>query len=67
MEELIKQYEKVCSELINAFNDTELVIIVKNGKTSVIENGKQVKYVKRVEFTSAMGEVPEIIIQKGVI
>lgn len=67
MEELIKQYEKVCNELINAFNDTELVIIVKNGKTSVIENGKQVKYVKRVEFTSAVDEVPEIIIQKGVI
>ncbi len=67
MEELIKNYEKVSREILNGFNDSELIIIVKGGKTTVIEKGKPVKYVKRIEFTSAIDEVPEIIIQKGVI
>lgn len=67
MEQMIEQFEKISNQIVKAINDSELIIIVKNGKTSVIEHGKRIEHLKRVEFTDAIDEVPEIIIQKGVI
>lgn len=67
MENLIYEIGKLSEEILKGFNDSELIIIVKDGKTNVIEHGKLVKYVKRIEFTDSADEVPEIIIQKGVI
>lgn len=67
MLDVFDKIEELLKEMIKGFNECELVIIVKNGKTTVVEKGKQVKHVKRVEFTDAIDEIPEIIIQKGVI
>lgn len=67
MENIICEIGKLSEKILKEFNDSELIIIVKDGKTSVIERGKPIKYLKRIEFTYAVDEVPEIIIQKGVI
>lgn len=67
MEKIIELMGKLSEEILRNFNDSDLIIIVKDGKTNIIEHGKQIKHVKRIEFTYALDEVPEVIIQKGVI
>lgn len=67
MIDVINEIGKLSEKIVKSFNESELVIIVKDGKTNIIEHGKAVKYIKKIEFTHAEGEVPEIIIQKGVI
>lgn len=67
MVDIICKMGKLAEEILKIFNEYELIITVKNGKTNVIEHGNVVKGVKRIEFTDAIDEVPEIIIQKGVI
>ena len=67
MLDIFNKIEELSEEIIKGFNECELVIIVKNGKTTIVEKGKPIKHVKRIEFTHAIDEVPEIIIQKGVM
>ncbi len=67
MEELLIEIGKLSEKILKGVNDSDLIIIVKDGRTNIIEHGKPVKCVKRIEFTHAVDEAPEIIIQKGVI
>ena len=67
MENILCEIGKLSEKILKGFNDSELIIIVKDGKTSVIEHGKPIKCLKKIEFTDAIDEMPEIIIQKGVI
>jgi len=67
MSEMFKIMSEKDKKIIKGFNDSELIIIVNNGKTTIFEKGKIVKGIKEMKFTAALDEVPEIIVKKVVL
>ncbi len=67
MENIIETINKTLKDILNAFNESELIIVVKSGKIRVIENGKPTKGIQKIELTYSLEEVPILKIEKVVI
>lgn len=67
MENIIKTIGELSENIVKAFNDCELIIIVKKGEIKLVEKGELIRGVQRVEFTGALDEVPNLKIEKAVV
>lgn len=67
LNKLLEEYQKVSENLVNSFKNCDLMIIVKDGKTKVIENGKEIHHLRRIYFTAAADEIPTIEIEKNIL
>lgn len=66
MEKLVSVINDSLEKIIEGINESDLIIIVKNNKVNIIEHGKALKGVQKIEFSSALDEIPTIKIEKVV-
>ena len=59
----LKQYSKI-QELIQ---DNDLVILVKDNKTRIYDNGRELKNIKRILFEHDLDSLPTVECEKMVI
>jgi len=62
MVNIAKAYENI----VKMFDDSELIIFVKNGKTNIVDHGEVIKGVQSIDFSASIDEMPELIIRKVV-
>lgn len=66
-ENLLESYLKISEELVDNFNNMDLVILVNDGKINVIEKGKEIKGIQHIRFSAEVNNVPELYIEKKVL
>ena len=64
---LLGTYLKTSEELVDNFNNTDLIILVNDGKINVIEKGKEIKGIQYIIFSAEVDCVPELYIKKKVL
>ena len=64
---LLETYLKTSEELVDNFNNMDLIILVNDGKVNVIEKGKEIKGIQHIRFSAEVDCVPELYIKKKVL
>ena len=65
--DLAEQICKTVNDLTETINSSDLIIIVKDRKTIVIEKGKRIEGIQHIDFTHSFDELPSLIIEKLLI